>query len=124
MMSELFDKLKAVQKNTKKDVKKNINPNSAFGTLTDEEIAYVMALRAKKLRIASNQKQSELSKKANLSSPTTYSNFEQTGKISFLNFIKVIRTLGRLNELETMLQESVRQKIDTLKTKEKQRVKK
>lgn len=123
-MSELFDKLKAVQKNTKKDVKKNINPNSAFGTLTDEEIAYVMALRAKKLRIASNQKQSELSKKANLSSPTTYSNFEQTGKISFLNFIKVIRTLGRLNELETMLQESVRQKIDTLKTKEKQRVKK
>lgn len=123
-MSELLKKLQEVQKETKKDIKKNINVNSAFGTLTDEEISYVLALRAKKARIAANETQSEFSKKAKLSSATTYSNFEQNGRISLINFIKVIRTLGRLHELENLLEERVKDKIQIIKTKEKQRVKK
>jgi hypothetical protein len=123
-LSDLLKKLQDVQKKAKKDVKNNINTNSAFGTLTDDEIAYVLALRAKKVRISQNQTQSEFSKKAKLSSATTYSNFEQNGRISLINFIKVMRNFGRLNELEGLLTETVKEKINKLQRKEKQRVKK
>lgn len=123
-MSDLLKKLQKAQKESKKFQKKNININSAFGTLSDDEISYVLALRAKKTRISSNQTQSEFSKKAKLSSATTYSNFEQNGRISLINFIKIIRTFGRLNELEGLLNETVKEKISKLQTKEKQRVKK
>ena len=123
-MSELLKKLQEAQKTSKKTLKKNININSAFGTLTDDEISYVLALRAKKARLSSNQTQSEFSKKASLSSATTYSNFEQNGRISLINFIKVMRSFGRLNELEVLLNETVKEKINKFNTKEKQRVKK
>ena len=123
-MSELLKKLQEAQKTSKKTLKINININSAFGTLTDDEISYVLALRAKKARLSSNQTQSEFSKKASLSSATTYSNFEQNGRISLINFIKVMRSFGRLNELEVLLNETVKEKINKFNTKEKQRVKK
>ncbi|KAB7885317.1 hypothetical protein [Poseidonibacter ostreae] len=123
-MSDLLKKLQDAQKTSKKDLKKNINTNNAFGTLTDDEISYVLALRAKKARISSNQTQSEFSKKAKLSSATTYSNFEQNGRISLINFIKVMRSFGRLDELENLLNETVKEKINKFDTKEKQRVKK
>ncbi|MAC84068.1 MAG: hypothetical protein CL624_08020 [Arcobacter sp.] len=123
-MSDLLKKLQDAQKTSKKDLKKNINTNNAFGTLTDDEISYVLALRAKKARISSNQTQSEFSKKAKLSSATTYSNFEQNGRISLINFIKVMRSFGRLDELESLLNETVKEKINKFDTKEKQRVKK
>jgi len=123
-LSELLKKLQEAQKTSKKTLKKNININSAFGTLTDDEISYVLALRAKKARLSSNQTQSEFSKKASLSSATTYSNFEQNGRISLINFIKVMRSFGRLNELEVLLNETVKEKINKFNTKEKQRVKK
>ena len=54
---------------------------------------------------------------------TTYSNFEQNGRISLINFIKVMRSFGRLNELEVLLNETVKEKINKFNTKEKQRVK-
>tara|TARA_B100001063_G_scaffold128177_1_gene119821 strand:+ start:1144 stop:1527 length:384 start_codon:yes stop_codon:yes gene_type:complete len=123
-VSDLLKKLQDAQKTSKKDLKKNINTNNAFGTLTDDEISYVLALRAKKARISSNQTQSEFSKKAKLSSATTYSNFEQNGRISLINFIKVMRSFGRLDELESLLNETVKEKINKFDTKEKQRVKK
>ncbi|MAD43024.1 MAG: hypothetical protein CL623_11635 [Arcobacter sp.] len=123
-MSDLLKKLQEAQKTSKKTLKKNININSAFGTLTDDEISYVLALRAKKARLSSNQTQSEFSKKASLSSASTYSNFEQNGRISLINFIKVMRSFGRLNELEVLLNETVKEKINKFNTKEKQRVKK
>jgi hypothetical protein len=123
-VSDLLKKLQDAQKTSKKDLKKNINTNNAFGTLTDDEISYVLALRAKKARISSNQTQSEFSKKAKLSSATTYSNFEQNGRISLINFIKVMRSFGRLDELENLLNETVKEKINKFDTKEKQRVKK
>lgn len=123
-MNDLLKKLQEAQKETKKNQKKNINTNSAFGTLTDDEISYVLALRARKTRISSNQTQSEFSKNAQLSSATTYSNFEQNGRISLTNFIKVMRSFGRLEELEKLLNETVKEKINKLQIREKQRVKK
>lgn len=120
MSSELLRKLQKAQKNIKKDRKENIN--SSFGTLTDEEIALVLSLRAKELRISQNKKQVEFSNEANLSSPTTYSNFEQKGNISMLNFIKVIRNFGRLDELEKLLLPTPKEMIEKFEKSDKKRV--
>lgn len=122
MSNKLLEKLKLSQNEAKKNIKKKLNPNSAFTILTDEEIALVLALRAKNLRISQNLKQSEFSKNANLSSPTTYSNFEQKGAASLLNFIKIMRSFGRLHELENLLQQTVSMKIEELESGQKKRV--
>ena len=122
--NSLLSKLESFQHNARLSKKKNINTNTSFATLTDEEILLVMAHRAKKLRIENNLKQSEFSKHANLSSTTTYSNFEQTGKVSLLNFIKILRTFGKISEFESLLKgdiSSLINKVENIK-KEKKRV--
>ncbi len=120
MSGELLKKLQLSQAKIKKKFKDNLNPNSAFGTLTDKEIAMVLAMRAKELRISQNKKQSDFAKEAELSSQTTYSNYEQKGSISMINFIKVMRTFGRLEELEKLMLPTTKDKIEKL---EKKRVK-
>ena len=120
MNNELLKKLQNSQTKIKKKLKNKLNPNSAFGTLTDDEIAMVLAMRAKELRLTQNKKQSDFAKESELSSATTYSNYEQKGSISMLNFIKVMRTFGRLDELEKLLLPTTKEKIEKI---EKQRVK-
>ena len=121
MGSNLLEKLQQSAKTTKNIKKHNLNENSNFNTLTNEEIALVLALRAKKLRILDNKKQTDFSKEAELSSPTTYSNFEQKGTVSFLNFIKIMRNFGRLHELDLLLKPTISQEINKPK-KDKKRV--
>ncbi|PID48359.1 MAG: hypothetical protein CR967_00240 [Proteobacteria bacterium] len=116
-MSELLEKLKSSQSKVKKKLKDRLNINSPFGTLTDDEIALVLAIRAKKLRISQNKKQKDFAKNAKLSSPSTYSNYEQTGRISMVNFIKVLREFGRVHELEKLLLPSTKDKIEELSKK-------
>ena len=120
MSNELLKKLQNSQTKIKKKLKNKLNLNSAFGTLTDDEIAMVLAMRAKELRLSQNKKQSDFAKEAQLSSPTTYSNYEQKGSISIINFIKVMRNFGRLDELEKLLLPTTKEKIEKI---EKQRVK-
>jgi hypothetical protein len=122
--TKLLSKLKSFEKDAKTTKKKNINLEATFSTLTDEEISLVLAHRAKQLRIKNNLKQSEFSKGAKLSSPTTYSNFEQTGKTSLINFIKILRNFGRIQELESLLKSDISSLIDTAmkQTKPKKRV--
>lgn len=115
MQSELLKKLKHSQKNAKKIVKRKLTPTSTFATLTDDEIAQVIAMRAKELRVKQDKKQREFSAEAELSSPTTYANFEQKGIISLANFIKVMRTFGRLEELEALLRPTVKEQIEDVK---------
>ncbi len=124
--NNLLSKLKSFEQNAKVTKKKNINIDAIFSTLTDEEISLVLAHRAKKLRIQNNLKQSEFSKSASLSSPTTYSNFEQTGKVSLINFIKIIRNFGRVSELENLLKSDISSLIDDSQNsnKTKKRVRK
>ena len=124
MTNTLLSKLKKYEKDAKLEKKQNINTEASFSILTDEEILLVLAHRSKKLRIANNIKQKQFSKNANLSSPTTYSNFEQTGKVSLINFIKIVRSFGRLHELESLLKGNLSSKINSLekKTQEKKRV--
>ena len=120
MSNDLLKKLQSSQMKAKQQLKKKLNPNSSFGTLTDDEIAMVLALRSKNLRLSQNKKQSDFAKEAELSSPSTYSNYEQKGSISMINFIKVIRAFGRLDELEKLLLPTTKEKIEKI---EKQRVK-
>ena len=115
MQSELLKKLKHSQQNAKKIVKRKLTPTSTFATLTDDEIAQVIAMRAKELRVKQDKKQREFSAEAELSSPTTYANFEQKGIISLANFIKVMRTFGRLEELEALLRPTVKEQIEDVK---------
>lgn len=115
MQSELLKKLKHSQQNAKKIVKRKLTPTSTFATLTDDEIAQVIAMRAKELRVKQDKKQREFSAEAELSSPTTYANFEQKGIISLSNFIKVMRTFGRLEELEALLRPTVKEQIEDVK---------
>ena len=110
--SNLLSKLKSFEQDAKSTKKKNINIDATFSTLTDEEISLVLAHRAKKLRIENNLKQSEFSKSARLSSSTTYSNFEQTGKASLINFIKIVRTFGRMKELDSLLKSDISSLIE------------
>ena len=117
--NNLFSKLKAFEKDAKTIKKKNINVDAVFSTLTDEEISLVLAHRAKKLRIENNLKQSEFSNGANLSSSTTYSNFEQTGKVSLINFIKIMRNFGRIQELENLLKSDISSIIDNIQSNNK-----
>lgn len=122
--NNLLSKLKSFEQNAQTHKKKNINIDATFTTLTDEEIALVLAHRAKKLRIENNLKQSEFSKSADLSSATTYSNFEQTGKVSLINFIKIVRNFGRTQELESLLKSDISSVIDNAQNlkKHKKRV--
>ena len=124
MADTLLSKLKKYERDAKLEKKQNINTEASFSLLTDEEILLVLAHRAKKLRIANNIKQKDFSKSAKLSSPSTYSNFEQTGKVSLLNFIKIVRNLGRLSEMESLLKSDLSSKIDSFekRTREKKRV--
>ena len=122
MQSKLLEKLQKTQKEVEKSVKKKLNPNSAFGTLTDDEIALVLAYRAKNLRISQQTKQSEFSKAAKLSSASTYANFEQKGTVSLINFIKIVRNFGRLHELETLLKPTVAEKIEAFDKEVKKRI--
>ena len=117
--TNLLSKLKSFEQDAKTTKKKNINIDATFSTLTDEEISLVLAHRAKKLRIENNLKQSEFSKGANLSSPTTYSNFEQTGRASLINFIKIVRNFGRMEELENLLKSDISSIIDNAQNSDK-----
>ena len=116
---DLLSKLKSFEQSAKSTKKKNINIDATFSTLTDEEISLVLAHRAKKLRIENSLKQSEFSKSASLSSPTTYSNFEQTGKASLINFIKIVRTFGRIQELENLLKSDISSVIENANSAKK-----
>jgi len=122
MSSKLLEKLQQTQKKVAKSVKKKLNTNSAFATLTDDEIALVLAYRAKNLRITQNLKQSEFSKGSKLSSASTYANFEQKGRVSLINFIKIMRNFGRLDELEILLKPTVSETIDSFEKEGKKRV--
>ena len=117
MSNKLLEAMKKSQKESKKIIKKKLNPNSSFALLTDDEIALVLAYRAKSIRMSQKLKQSEFSASANLSSPSTYSNFEQTGSVSLVNFIKIVRSFGRLYELEKLLQPSTADIIDAIENK-------
>jgi len=119
-LGSILNKIKAADQEIKAKQANTLTSdiqNSSFVLLAEEEVALVLAHRAKRLRLQKNIKQKELGKMANLSSATTYSNFEQTGKISLINFLKILRALGRLPEAEALLKLSLSDTIDSYEDK-------
>jgi len=85
--------------------------------MTDKEILIEIAARAKKVRIAHDLRQSDLSEKSAvpLSSIRV---FERSGKISMVYLIKILRALSLIEELDNLFQSP---QIDDLKTVLKQK---
>ncbi len=71
--------------------------------LTEEEIAKELADQAKRLRLKKNMTQKDFALKAAIAH-MTYCKFEQTGKISLVGFLRVLRHLGRLKEMSSILE--------------------
>ncbi|MEA3523862.1 MAG: helix-turn-helix transcriptional regulator [Campylobacterota bacterium] len=70
---------------------------------TDEEIALSLAIQAKTLRINNNMTQKEFAEKSGVAY-ATYSQFERSGKISLRGFLSVLRHLGRLKSMASILE--------------------
>ena len=109
LLSRLDDVKKEVTKQRNKEF--DYTQEYRFALLSDEEVALVLAHRAKGVRIEQNRKQSDVAHNAGLRSTSTYSNFEQTGVVTLQNFIKIIRSLGRIEELEQILHQTLDEKI-------------
>lgn len=71
--------------------------------LTEDEIAKDLAEQAQSLRLKKNMTQKDFALKSGIAY-MTYCKFEQTGKISLIGFLKVLRHLGRLKEISTVLE--------------------
>jgi len=73
--------------------------------LTEDEIAKELAIQAKDLRVSKNLTQKAFAEKSGIAH-MTYCKFERTGKISLIGFLKVLRHLGRLQNISTLLEMS------------------
>lgn len=93
-----------------------LNQEKSFVLLSNEEVSLVFAHRAKALRIQLDKKQTDIAKVANLTKDI-YPKFEQSGKVTLVNFIKIMRGLGRLGDLENILKRTLEQTVDIYKDK-------
>ncbi len=89
---------------------------------TSEETAYMFAQRVKKERIVEELTQKDLAKKAKI----TYSSivrFENTGEISLVRLIKILRTLKKINLIEEMINYDPIKAFDDFKAIEQREIK-
>ncbi len=73
-----------------------------FTLKTPQETLEDLANRLKKLRLIKKWKRSTLAKRSGVTE-ASLKRFEQTGKVSLENFVKLVFTLGRIDELDTLL---------------------
>ncbi len=90
-----------------------------FFLKTPQEISINLAKRLRDLRLLKKWKRSTLAKRSGVTE-SSLRRFEQTGKVSMENFLKLVQALGRLDELDTLLQPPKAQSIDELKKSESQ----
>ena len=91
-----------------------------FKIKTTVEVAQTLAGRVKKLRLQKKWKRSTLAERSGVSE-SSLRRFEQTGKISLENFLKLLSALGRLDEMDELVQPPAVQSIDDL-AKRKQKL--
>ncbi|MEA1967451.1 MAG: helix-turn-helix transcriptional regulator [Thermodesulfobacteriota bacterium] len=84
---------------------------------TPEETSKDLSRRLKELRLIKKWKRSTLSKRSGVTQ-SSLRRFEQTGKASMENFLKLIHALGRLDEAESLLQPPTAQSFEELKREE------
>jgi transcriptional regulator with XRE-family HTH domain len=91
-----------------------------FGIKTTVEVAQTLAGRVKRLRLQKKWKRLTFAERSGVSE-SSLRRFEQTGKISLENFLKLLSALGRLDEMDELLQQPTIQSIDDLE-KRKQKL--
>jgi len=74
-----------------------------FGLASTEEIAEELASRLRAHRLAQNLQQSELAARAGISRKTL-STFEQTGKVSFEVFLRIVAALGLSDSMSALFE--------------------
>jgi transcriptional regulator with XRE-family HTH domain len=87
-----------------------------FELKTTVEVAQTLAGRVKKLRLRKKWKRSTLAERSGVSEGSLC-RFEQTNKISLENFLKLLSALGRLDEMDELLQPPTIRSIDDLETR-------
>jgi len=88
-----------------------------FTLKTPQETSTDLADRLKKLRLLKKWKRSTLAKRSGVTE-SSLRRFEQSGKVSMENFVKLVHALGRLDELDTLLMPPKAQSIDELEENE------
>ena len=82
-----------------------------------EQASKDLAFRLKNLRLIKKWKRSTLADRSGVNE-SSLRRFEQTGKISMDNFLKLIHAFGRLDEVEALLTPPKAQSIAQLKRNE------
>jgi len=89
-----------------------------FILTTPEETSKNLSIRLKELRLLKKWKRSTLAKRSGVTE-SSLKRFEQTGKVSMENFLKLVFTLGRLDEIDALLIPPPAQSLKNLKKSEK-----
>ena len=84
---------------------------------TPEEIAMTLAKRVKDLRLRKRWRRATLAQRSNVSE-ASLKRFEQTGKVSMENFLKLVFALDRLDDMTTILQPPAANSIKELERME------
>ncbi len=84
-----------------------------FELKTTGEIAQTLAERMKNLRLQKKWKRLTLAERAGVSE-ASLRRFEQESRISLESFLKLLLALGRLDEIDELLQPSTLKSIDDL----------
>lgn len=88
----------------------------SYSLLTTIEAAENLSLRLKQLRLLKKWKRTTLAQRSGVSVASLI-RFEQESKISLNNLLKLLSALGRLNEVEKLLQPPKARSIDDLDNK-------
>lgn len=94
----------------------------SFTLITPEEIAVDLARRVRELRLAKKWKQKTLAQRSGVSEGSL-KRFEQTGKISMTSFLKLVFALGRIDEINEILNPSQANSIKELQILDRKRPK-
>lgn len=89
-----------------------------FTLKTPEETSKILSIRLKELRLLKKWKRSTLAKRSGVTE-SSLKRFEQTGKVSMEKFLKLIFSLGRLDEIDALLIPPTAQSMKDLKKNEK-----
>jgi transcriptional regulator with XRE-family HTH domain len=84
---------------------------------TPEEMSQTLAARLKELRLLKRWKRRTLAERSGVTE-ASLKRFEQTGKVSMENFLKLVLALGRLDEIETLLRPVAARSIKELEQQE------
>jgi HTH-type transcriptional regulator/antitoxin HipB len=87
-----------------------------FELKTTGEVAQILAKQVKELRLMNKWKRSTMAKRSGVSE-SSLRRFEQTAGISLKNFLKLMSALGRLDEMDRLLQPPSVKSIDDLETR-------